>query len=101
MWDFLGGAHPADLPFEQPTRFRLAINKKALEALGLTIPGAMLMRADEVVDYEVECPLSGGGVKRTFLQLAWMSVIDPKADMGGETPSSTQIMKVQTSRSLN
>jgi len=30
-----------------------------------------------------------------------MSVIDPKADMGGETPSSTQITKVQTSRSVN
>jgi ABC-type uncharacterized transport system substrate-binding protein len=46
----LRGARPADLPFEQPTRFRLAVNKKTLEALGLTIPGAMLMRADEVVD---------------------------------------------------
>jgi putative ABC transport system substrate-binding protein len=46
----LRGAHPADLPFEQPSRFRLAINKKTLETLGLTMPEAMLMRADEVVD---------------------------------------------------
>jgi len=46
----LRGAHPADLPFEQPTRFRLVINKKTLETLGLTIPAAILMRADEVVD---------------------------------------------------
>ena len=46
----LRGANPADLPFEQPSRFRLAINKKTLEILGLTIPEAMLMRADEVVD---------------------------------------------------
>jgi putative tryptophan/tyrosine transport system substrate-binding protein len=46
----LRGARPADLPFEQPTRFLLAINRRTLEALGLTISGAMLMRADEVVD---------------------------------------------------
>jgi putative ABC transport system substrate-binding protein len=46
----LKGARPANLPFEQPTRYRLVINKKTLETLGLTIPAAMLMRADEVVD---------------------------------------------------
>jgi len=46
----LRGARPANLPFEQPTRFRLVINKKTLETLGLTIPAAIQMRADEVVD---------------------------------------------------
>jgi putative ABC transport system substrate-binding protein len=46
----LRGARPADLPFEQPNRFRLVINKKTLQTLGLTIPTAILTRADEVVD---------------------------------------------------
>jgi putative ABC transport system substrate-binding protein len=46
----LRGASPANLPFEQPTRFRLVINKKTLETLGVAMPTAMLARADEIID---------------------------------------------------
>ena len=44
------GTKVADIPIEQPTKFKLVINLKTAKAMGVTVPAALLLRADKLIE---------------------------------------------------
>lgn len=49
----LRGATPAELPIQQPTRFRMTVNTKAAQSLGLKLPATFIAQADEVIEWRL------------------------------------------------
>jgi hypothetical protein len=97
------GAKPAGIPIVQPSRFKLIVNLKVARALGLTLPKALLLRADQVIEQSGLVPALRPGARdnEDLERHVDLPRTAPRCYVDGRPRSSSFIWRPATHSALN